>query len=79
MVVWLGACIVMSDFAIPWTVVFQVPLSVEFSRQEYWRGVAISYSRGLSQPRDRTYNSGVSCIGRQVLLALANLESPVYR
>ena len=25
-------------WAIPWTVVFQTPLSVEFSRQEYWSG-----------------------------------------
>ena len=23
-------------FAIPWTVVFQTPLSMKFSRQEYW-------------------------------------------
>jgi len=25
-------------FATPWTVAHQVPLSIEFSRQEYWRG-----------------------------------------
>ena len=29
-----------------------------FSRQEYWEWVAISYSRGSSQPRDQTW---VSC------------------
>ena len=23
-------------FAMPWTVVYQAPLSMEFSRQEYW-------------------------------------------
>ena len=28
----------MSDSAIPWTVARQVPLSVGFSRQEYWSG-----------------------------------------
>ena len=27
---------VMSDSATPWTVACQVPLSMEFSRQEYW-------------------------------------------
>ena len=27
-----------SDSAIPWTVALQVPLSMEFSRQEYWSG-----------------------------------------
>ena len=32
-------------FATPWTAALQVPLSVEFSRQEYWR-VAISFSIG---------------------------------
>ena len=26
-------------FATPWTVACQVPLSMEFSRQEYWRGL----------------------------------------
>ena len=31
-------CLVMSDSAIPWTVVGQAPLSMEFSRQEYWSG-----------------------------------------
>ena len=26
------------DFATPWTVAYQAPQSMEFSRQEYWRG-----------------------------------------
>ena len=26
-------------FATPWTVAYQVPLSIEFSRQEYWSGL----------------------------------------
>ena len=31
------------------------PLSMEFSKQEYWRGlVAISFSRGSSRPWDQT-------------------------
>ena len=29
----------MSDSATPWTVVHQVPLPMEFSRQEYWSGL----------------------------------------
>ena len=29
-------CSIMSDFATPWSVAHQVPLSMEFSRQEYW-------------------------------------------
>ena len=32
-------CSVVSDsFATPWTVAHQAPLSMEFSRQEYWSG-----------------------------------------
>ena len=29
---------VMSDFVIPWTVVHQAPLSMEFPGQEHWNG-----------------------------------------
>ena len=28
-----------SDSAAPWTVALQAPLSMEFSRQEYWSGL----------------------------------------
>ena len=37
-----------------WTVAHQTPLSMGFSRQEYWIWVATSFSRGSSQPRDQT-------------------------
>ena len=30
---------VISNFATPWTVVCQAPMSMEFSRQEYWSGL----------------------------------------
>ena len=57
-------------FETPWTVAHQAPQSMEFSRQEYWgekrekkkkgvlEWVAISFSRGSSQPKDQTR---VSC------------------
>ena len=38
--------------------------------------VAIFYSRGSCQPRDRTNISFVSCIGRQVLYHCATWEAP---
>ena len=47
-------------FATPWTVAYQAPPSMGFSRQEYWSGLPFSFSRGSSLPRDRTQ---VSCIG----------------
>ena len=32
------SCSVVSDSAIPWTIANQAPLSIGFSRQEYWSG-----------------------------------------
>ena len=34
-------------FANPWTVALQAPLSVEFSKQEYWSGLPFPISRDL--------------------------------
>ena len=34
-------------FAILWTVARQAPLSMGFSRQEYWEWVAMLFSRGI--------------------------------
>ena len=42
---------VVSDSVTLWTVAHQAPLSMGFSRQEYWSRVAISFSRGSSQPK----------------------------
>ena len=40
--------------------------SMEFPRQEHWEWIAISSSRGSSQPRDQIHVSCVSCTGRCV-------------
>ena len=37
-------------FAIPWTVACQAPLSVEFSRQEYWDGLPFPSPGNLPKP-----------------------------
>ena len=47
---------VLSNSAIPWTVARQVPRS----RQEYWSGVAMPFSRESSWPRDRTQVSQIA-------------------
>ena len=39
--------------------------------------IAISYSRGSSQNRDRTHVSYISCMGRQVLYHSCHLGSPM--
>ena len=59
-------------FATPWTVAHQAPLSMEFSRQEYWSRLTISYCRGSSQPTD--WNC-ISCIGRGILYHWAATET----
>ena len=53
----------MSYSVTPWIVTHQAPLSMGFSRQEYWSDFPdknnISFSRGSSQPRDGTWVSGI--------------------
>ena len=44
----------MSDSATPRTVALQAPLSVGFSRQEFWSGLPRPSSRGSSRLRDPT-------------------------
>ena len=50
-------------FVIPWTVARQAPLSMGFSRQEYWSGLPFPPPGVFSQPQDGTC---VSCIGRWI-------------
>ena len=45
------SCLVVSQlFATPWTVAHQAPLSVGFSRQEYWSGLPCLPPRDLPNP-----------------------------
>ena len=37
-------------FAIPWTVAYQAPPSMEFSRQQYWSGLPFPSPRDLPDP-----------------------------
>ena len=50
-------------------------LSMEFFRQEYWRGLLFPSAGESSQPRERTCVSCVSCIGRWVLYHYCYLGS----
>ena len=63
---------VVSDFAIPWTIACQAPLSMEFSRQEYWSGSP------FPSPGDLP-NSGIEpglphC--RRIIYRLSHQEGP---
>ena len=54
-------------FATPWTVAHQVPLSIEFSRQEYCSRLPFPIPGDLP-PRDRASVSCDFCIGRHILI-----------
>ena len=47
-------------FSTPWTVACQAPLSMGFSRQEYWSGLPSPPPGESSQPRDLTQVSRIA-------------------
>ena len=65
------SCSVVSDSAIPWTVAYQAPLSMEFSRQEYWSGLPFLSPGDLPDPGIKT--GLLHC--RQILYYLSHLGS----
>ena len=71
----IPACSVMSNSLWPlWTIANQAPLSMGVFKTWILEWVAVSNSRGSSQPRDRTC---VFCISRQILYPWATGESPM--
>ena len=42
--------VVSNSWAIPWTVACPAPLSMEFSRQEYWSGLSCPFPGDLPHP-----------------------------
>ena len=53
-ILWSGSVspsVVSNSLWVPWTVAHQAPLSMEFSRQEYWRGLPCPSSGDLPDPR----------------------------
>ena len=61
-------------FATPWTVTHQAPLSIEFSRQEYWNGFQYSLLQGLF-PTQGSNRVLLHC--RQILYCLSHQGRPV--
>ena len=46
-------------FAIPWTVAHQAPLSMGFSRQEYWSGLPFPSPGDLPDPGIEPWSPGL--------------------
>ena len=62
---WLCSCSGTSDsLSAPWTVARQAPVSVGFSRLEFWSGLPFPPPGGLPDPGIRTC---IPCIGRRIL------------
>ena len=49
-------------FATPWTAAYQAPLSMGFSRQEYWSGLPFPSPGDLPDPGNQTWVSHI--VGR---------------
>ena len=58
-------------FVIPQTTTHQAPLSMELSRQEYWRGLSLASPGDLPNPGIKPF----SYTGRRVLHPLSYLEA----
>ena len=54
-------------FVTPWTVAHQAPLSMGFSRQEYWSESPFPSPGDLSNPGIKPESLTSHCIGKQVL------------
>ena len=50
-------------FVTPWTVAHQAPLSMGFSRQEYWSGLQFSSPGDLPDPGIKPTSLYISCVG----------------
>ena len=59
----------------PWTVALQAPLSMEFSRQEYWCGLPCPFPRDLPDPGIEP----VSCTAGRFLTIWVTREAPKQR
>ena len=64
-------------FAMLWTVVRQVPLSMGFSRQEYWSGLPCPPLGDLPDPGIEPISLKSTCIGKRVLYHYRHLGSPI--
>ena len=63
----LSRCSGVLLFPTLWTVAYQGPLSMGFSRQEYWHGLPCPLPGVLPDPGIKPTSLSISCIGRQIL------------
>ena len=64
-------------FATPWTIAHQAPLSMEFSRQEYWSGLLFSTPGDLPNPGIKTMSFKSPILVGRFFITLATKEALV--
>ena len=81
--VWEGfenwvSCTVTSDSVIPWTVAHQAPLSVEFSRQEYWSGLPFPSPGDLPNPGIKPGSPSLQAVSKRERSKCQRLKLQVF-
>ena len=66
----------MSDSATPWTVTLQAPLSMEFSRQEYWSQLPFSSPGDLPNPETEPASLTSPALAGRLFTTGATWEAP---
>ena len=69
----LQSCPALCD---PWAIAHQAPLSMEFSKQEYWSGLLYPPQVDLSDPGDQTRVFCSSCIAGRFLTTKSQGKPP---
>ena len=74
----LSRSVIVQLFSTSWTVACQIPLSMEFSRQEYWSGLPFPIPGDLLNPRIEAKSLATFCTGRCILYHCATWEAPEW-
>ena len=69
---------VMSNSATPWITALQAPLSMEFSRQEYWSGLPFPTLRDLPNPRIKPVSLVSSALAGRFFTTVPPGKSPPH-
>ena len=68
-----------SVFAAPWTVVFQAPVSLGFSRQEYWDRLPFPTSSNLPDPGIRPASVAYPALAGRFVITVPPGKLHVYK
>ena len=75
---WSPVCVcmhsVMSNFATPWSVTRQAPLSMEFSRQDYWSGLPFPPPGDLPKPEVKPASLASPALAGELFISCTTWE-----